>query len=97
MPVMEIVRSKVKPENREAMLAARAPAIAAIRRKCPGLLKAYLTQIDKDTWVDIILWENRAQAEFAQKEAPGLPECAALFKHVGEILSFEHADVAATD
>ena len=55
-------------EGEEASLVAERPQmIAALGRAFPGVLGAWLAKRDDGSWVDVILWHSREEAEHAAK------------------------------
>jgi hypothetical protein len=96
---LEIVRTTLKPDSEERMLAARQPAIDELRANCAGLVAAYLAKLEDGSYVDVVVWESMELARAAAKRAPQLPACAELFSTIGDDLSMEHAEIvhAVTD
>lgn len=43
----------------------------------------------------MIVWESREQALAAAEDAPSIPEAAAWFSHIAEVIGMEHADVVS--
>ncbi|WP_236809255.1 antibiotic biosynthesis monooxygenase [Amycolatopsis albispora] len=64
---MELAQFKIH-EGAEAQLVAERPAmVAALRRRFPGCVAAYLTKEDDGSWLDVVLWRSRAEAEEAAR------------------------------
>ena len=90
---MEFARFTVR-EGAEAKLIADRPAmLAALRKRFPACLAAYLTRADDGWWVDVLLWRTRAAAEEAAQLINTVPECAAWFEHIAESGGLRHAEV----
>jgi hypothetical protein len=90
----EFATFTVREGEEEALLTERPQMIEALRRAFPGLLAAWLTKQDDGSWTDVILWQTRAEAERAAKQAKDIPEARAWFRHIGESRSLRHAQVA---
>ena len=88
--IYEVVRSRLHEGAEERMLAARPPMIRAVRERFPALVDATLVRLDDGTWLDIVRWSSREEAERAAAAFPEIPECRAMGEHIAEILSFEH-------
>lgn len=93
MAVFELARFKVDPRNQEAMLASREPMVAAMRARFPQLREARLAQLDDETWIDVWRWDDLESAQRAAAEAPSVPEAAAMFGLIREVVSMEHAEI----
>jgi hypothetical protein len=92
-PAIEIARFTVKDGAEEAMLAERAAMVRALREHFPAHRDAYLTKLDDGTWMDVVLWSDRAQAEAAAEGVYAYPEIASWFRHTDRVIGFEYADV----
>jgi hypothetical protein len=75
------------------LVADRLAMLSALRARFAACLAAYLTREDDGTWVDVIVWRSRAEAEEAAKEIFAIPECAAWFEHMAESGGLRHAEV----
>lgn len=90
---IELARFTVH-EGAEARLVAERPAmVEALRRRFPGCLAAYLTREDDGSWLDVVLWRSRAEAEEAARLVDTVPECVAWFRHISESGGLRHVDV----
>lgn len=56
---------------------------------------ASLAQLDDGTWIDLVVWNSRAEADTAAREVMDVPEIAGWFRHIETVLSMEHAEVRA--
>jgi hypothetical protein len=82
-------------EGEEASLVAERPQmIAALGRAFPGLLGAWLAKRDDGSWVDVILWQSREEAEQAAEGVDGVPAAKAWFRHIAESHGLQHVEVA---
>ncbi len=94
---LEIARFRAKPDAEDDLLAERPAMIDALRRNFPGVRDAYLAQTDDGTWVDVVVWESREQAETAQRQVFDRPEVVGWFRHIEEVVSMEHATLRGGD
>jgi len=90
---MEPARFKIH-EGVEALLLAERPAmIEALRQRFPACRAAYLTKEDDGSWLDMLLWNSRAEAERAAELVNSVPECAAWFRHISDAGGLRHVEV----
>jgi hypothetical protein len=90
---LEIVRFRLKYGAEDDMLSERPNLFALLREAFPGLRAAHRAKLDDRTWLDVLMWDSRAQAETAQREEMQRPEIAAALRHVEEVLSMDLAEV----
>jgi hypothetical protein len=95
--VFELAAFTAREGHQRALLAERAAMIAAMRRAFPGLKSAWLTQRQDGSWLDVILWGNRDDAEYSAAHVTEVPEAAAWFTHIDEPRGIEHLHVLTTD
>jgi hypothetical protein len=95
--VFELAAFTAREGHQRAVLAERAAMIAAMRRAFPGLKSAWLTQRQDGSWLDVILWGNRDDAEYSAAHVTEVPEAAAWFTHIDESRGIEHLQVLTTD
>ena len=82
-------------EGEEASLVAERPQmITALREAFPGAVGAWLAKRDDGSWVDVILWRSREDAEHAAKHVDGVPAAKAWFRHIAESRGLQHVEVA---
>jgi hypothetical protein len=60
----------------------------------PGALAAWLTKQDDGSWLDVVLWRSREEAEEAAQQIHDVPEASAWFRHIAESRGIRHAAVA---
>ena len=94
MAVYELARFRVDPPDVPTMLSSRDSMVDAIRTRYPGLIQASLARLDDETWIDVWRWESLEKAHAASEGAPELPEAAAMFSLIKEVVSMEHAEIA---
>ena len=90
---LEIARVRLRPGAEEAFVGERGEMLRALVDRFPGLREATLARLD-GSWVDVIRWGSRDEAEAAAAGVFDVPECVAWFGHIEEVLSMEHAEVA---
>jgi hypothetical protein len=90
---LEIVRFRLEDGAEDEMLAERPNLSALLREAFPGLRAAHRAKLDDGTWIDVLVWDRREQAETAQREEMQRPEIATALRHVDEVLSMELAEV----
>jgi hypothetical protein len=93
MAVLELARYKVGIGKAEAMVFSRDDMVAAMRVRFPGLIEARLARLDEETWIDVWRWDTLENAQAAAEGAPSVPEAAAMFSMIDEVVSMEHADI----
>lgn len=81
MAIMRTTRFDVPVSDADEMITRRNVLVAAVRKACPGLTEARLTQAGDETWIDAWRWDSTASLDAAQKAAASgaLPEAAAVF------------------
>jgi hypothetical protein len=93
MTAMELARFTVDPADAEAMLAARPAMLAALRQRFAGFVSLRLVRLDERTWLDVVEWRSRAEADEAAKLVGEIPECAAAFAAIKDVVSMEHGEI----
>lgn len=89
----EYVRFTLHADRREAFLAERPAAIAAVRAAFPGLLQARLVEHDDGSWSDHVLWRSREEAERAAAEFTQLPAVRQWVSHIDQVREISHGVV----
>jgi hypothetical protein len=69
----ELATFSVREADEASLVAERPQMIAALGRAFPGLLAAWLAKRDDGSWIDVILWRSREEAEHAAKHVDGVP------------------------
>jgi hypothetical protein len=90
---LELAAFTVRQEDEAALVAERAAMIEALQRAFPGALAAWLTRQDDGSWLDVILWRSREDAEDAANRIDGVPEAKAWFRHIAESRGLRHVEV----
>jgi hypothetical protein len=89
----EFAAFTVREENEAALVAERAEMIEALQRAFPAALAAWLTKEDDGSWLDVILWHSREDAEEAARDIESVPEANAWFRHIAESRGVRHVEV----
>src|SRR5262249_1179635 len=95
--VFEFAAFTVREGHEQALLDQRPAMIGGLGQGFPGLVSSWLTRRDDDSWLDVILWHSREQAEHAAGHVTEVPEAAAWFAHIGDSRGIEHLTVASVD
>src|SRR4051812_42606817 len=93
-PTLELAAFTIRDGAEATLLSERPVMIEALQRAFPGLLAAWLTTRDDGSWLDVILWRTRAEAETAAEHVNDVPEAKAWFRHIAESHGLQPADVA---
>ncbi|TDV44810.1 antibiotic biosynthesis monooxygenase [Actinophytocola oryzae] len=94
MMVIELARFRIHDGAEEEFLAERPGMIAALRRRFPGCLAAFLTREDDGGWLDVIVWRDAEAAEESAQLITTVPECAAWLRHIADSSGIRHVSVA---
>jgi predicted metal-dependent hydrolase len=90
----ELARFTVRAGKEPSLVAERPQMIAALGRAFPGVLGAWLAKRDDGSWVDLILWHSREEAEHAAKHVNEVPAAQSWFRHIAESHGLQHVEVA---
>jgi hypothetical protein len=89
----ELAHFSVREDDEEALIADRPAMVSALREAFPGALAAWLAKQDDGTWLDVILWRSREEAQEAAERVDGVPEVRRWFRHIAEPHGLRHAEV----
>ena len=92
-PTFELAAFTVRREDEAALLGERAEMIQGLQRAFPAALAAWLTGQEDGSWLDVILWRSRQEAEEAARNIERVPEAKAWFRHIAESRGLRHVDV----
>jgi Antibiotic biosynthesis monooxygenase len=90
---IELARFTIRDGAEDALLAERPAMITALRQRFPACLAAFLTREEDGTWLDVVLWRSREEAEEAAKLVDTVPECREWFRHIAESGGLRHVVV----
>ena len=91
---LELAAFTVRDGAEPALLAERPEMMTALRRAFPGALAAWLTRQDDGSWLDVVLWRSRQEAEEAARRIDQVPEAKHWFRHIAESKGVRHVEVA---
>jgi hypothetical protein len=91
--VLELAAFTIHDGAEETMLAERPAMVEALRRRFPACLAAFLTKEDDGSWLDVILWRSREEAEEAARLVNTVPEAKEWFRHIAESGGLRHVAV----
>jgi len=90
---LEIVTFTLHPGARDAFLAGRPAALAALAGRFPGLLDARLGEGEDGVWTDVVRWRSLAEAQAAAQAFSQVPEAATWAAHIAEVRELRHAAI----
>src|SRR5689334_21471734 len=90
---IELARFTIHEDAEDKLLTERPATIDALRRRFPACLAAFLTKEDDGTWLDVVLWRSRTEAEEAAKLVDTVPECREWFQHITESGGLRHVEL----
>lgn len=95
MPVrcIEIVKLRLKDLPPSKLVSAHERSATDIRTRHPGLVASSLARLDDGTYVDILSWASREDAQAALDGGSEIPGFVAWSELIVEILSFDMAEV----
>jgi hypothetical protein len=91
---LELAAFTIRDGTEATLLEERPEMLAALHDTFPGVLAAWLTQQDDGSWLDIILWRRRDEAEEAARRVREVPKIAHWFRHIAESKGLRHIEVA---
>ena len=91
---IELAAFTVREGAEPALLAERPAMVAALWQAFPAALAAWLTRQDDGSWLDVILWRSRREAEDAARWIGQVPEAKHWFRHIAESKGLRHVEVA---
>jgi hypothetical protein len=91
---LELAAFTVREGAEPDLLAERPGMLAALRHAFPAALAAWLTKQDDGSWLDVILWRSREEAEEAPRSIDQVAEAKAWFRHIAESMGLRHVEVA---
>jgi hypothetical protein len=91
---LELAAFTKRAGTEHALLTERPGMLAALQQAFPGALAAWLTRQDDGSWLDIVLWRSREDAEDAARRIHHLPEAEHWFQHVAASKDLRHVEVA---
>jgi hypothetical protein len=89
----ELAHFVVRGEDEALLIAERSEMIRALQRAFPAALAGWLTRQDDGSWLDVILWQSREEAEEAARRIESVPEAKAWFRYISRSMGISHVDV----
>ena len=90
----EFAHFTVRDGEKEALVAERPAMVRALQEVFPGALAAWLTRQDDGSWLDVVLWRSREEAQDAAERINSVPEAHRWFRHISQSHGVRHAEVA---
>lgn len=91
---LELAAFTVLEGSERALLEERPEMLAALRKAFPAALAAWLTKQDDGSWLDVILWRSRQEAEEAARRIEQVPAAKRWFRHIADSKGLRHVEVA---
>jgi hypothetical protein len=81
MTIVRLDRFKADPAHVNELIGRRNALLAAVKQATPGLIRARLTRVDDQTWIDMWEWDTRehSQAAITHARSGQIPEAGAAF------------------
>jgi heme-degrading monooxygenase HmoA len=89
MATVELTRFSIRPEQEEALLAARAGMLADFRADRTGFIDAMLVRLPENEWLDIVSWRSADDFAASRSKGANLPGIAAFFERIDRLVSTE--------
>ena len=94
---LEIIRYRPKAGAEDALLEERDKMLADIRARHSGLLRAEMSKLDDNTYIDVLRWESKDHADTANADHENIPGFVSWVQNVDEIVAFEATEVIHAD
>jgi hypothetical protein len=88
MSFVDFVRFRVSPTRAQSLLATRSGAIEALRSR-PGFRAAYLVELERGEWLDVMVWDGDEAATESFKTGTDLSAVAAYVDLMAEVIGEE--------
>lgn len=93
MPLIEIYRAKIAPEDVDRLLEIRADAVAEFQQQVPELVQADLVRLEGDVWLDVLTWSAPVDDERISEAASAAPKSAEMHSLIAEVLGHDRGEV----
>ena len=94
MVTVEVTRFSVKPEQEEALLAARPRMLEDFRADRTGFIDAMLIRLPGNEWLDIVSWRSPDDFAASRDKGANLPGIAEFFNAISRLVSSEEGVLA---
>lgn len=93
MPIVEIYRVRIDPTSVERLLEIRSAAVAEFQEQVPELLAADLVRLDRNTWLDVLLWSEPVEPESIGAAAQRTPTSAEMHGLIASELGHDRGEL----
>ena len=93
MPLIEIYRAKINPDDAERLMQIRATAVDEFRALVPELLQADLVRLEDGVWLDVLTWSEPVAQERIAQAAAGAPTSVEMHNLISEILDHDRGEI----
>ncbi|GAA0612839.1 hypothetical protein HPO96_22990 [Kribbella sandramycini] len=93
MTTVELTRFRVRPEQAEELLAARADMLADFATDRAGFRNARLVRLPNDEWLDIVEWETAEDFAASREKGGNLPGIARFFAAIDSLVTAEEGTI----
>ena len=90
---LELARFRAPEAAVGKLLEERPAMVSALRARFPACLAAYLTREDDGSFLDVVVWASRREAEQAADLIDTVPDCKSWFRHISESGGLRHVEV----
>jgi heme-degrading monooxygenase HmoA len=94
MATVELTRFSVRPDQEEALLAARPGMLEDFRADRAGFIDAMLVRLAGNEWLDIVSWRSPEDFAASREKGANLPGIAAFFGAISQLVSSEEGSSA---
>ena len=91
-PTLELARFTLHPDHAEDFLAATDAMVDTVRRHFDGMLHFSRARLDDGSYVELVLWRSREDAERAAAGVMEIPELAKLFSAIDRVVEMTQGE-----
>lgn len=96
MTTIELTRFRVRPEQEQALIAARPEMLAEFAADREGFIHARLVRLPDEQWLDIVMWERPEHLAASREKGANLPGIAAFFASIDALVAAEEGTLLDT-
>jgi hypothetical protein len=97
MVTVELTRFSVKPEQEEALLAARPGMLEDFRADRAGFIDAMLVRLPDNEWLDVVSWRSADDFAASRDKGANLPGITAFFAAIDRLVNAEEGLLAVDE
>ena len=97
MLTVELTRFHVRPEQEDALLAARAAMLEDFRADRTGFVDAMLVRLPDHEWLDVVSWRSPEDFAASRAKGPNRPGIEAFFAAIDHLVSAEEGVLVDRD